>query len=333
MNKPPSVWVFNDGRAGTFNQALGIAESLHIPFIIKGIKYNNFSKLPNLIRGATSIGIATSTIIDIENSIIAEGFPDFIITAGRRAAPFARHIRKRSKGHTQIIQIMAIGKSGKKDFALLIIPSHDKHIPKGKNVVKIIGAPHRVTRDKLRENATLWQDKFNHLPRPFTALIVGGSTKNCAFTNEMAEDLIAKVNKLLGNSERGTILVTTSRRTGKEQEEIILNQIEEPRYVYRWSDEGENPYFAFLSLADRIVVTGDSVSMCSESCASPVPVYIYDNDKLITKKHRRFLNHLFEEGYASSLKFELAEEEAPHMTLNPAEDIAVKIKELPNWRE
>ncbi len=38
----------------------------------------------------------------------------------------------------------------------------------------------------------------------------------------------------------------------------------------------ENPYFAFLGLADAIVVTGDSMSMLTEACAAARPVHIFD---------------------------------------------------------
>ena len=41
-----------------------------------------------------------------------------------------------------------------------------------------------------------------------------------------------------------------------------------------WRGAGENPYFGYLALADAIVVTGDSVSMTSEACASGKPVYV-----------------------------------------------------------
>jgi len=327
MNKPPSVWVFNDGRTGTFNQALSVAVSLEVPFKIKEIKYNVFAKLPNFLRGISRLGIDKSCIFDINKDIYENDFPDIIINAGRRAAPFALYIQKMSGNSTKVVQIMNPGKFNLDKFSLLVIPYHDNFNFKGKNVLRILGAPHLVSQEKLREAAATWQDKFADLPRPYTALIVGGSTKNRTFTKEMAEELSLMVDKLMGESEKGSLLLTTSRRTGEENAEIIDSRFDCPKYVYKWGDKGENPYFGFLALADRIVVTGDSVSMCSEVCSTPVPVYIYDNKDLITEKHRRFLDSLYEKGYAEPLLYEKANDEAPHPVLDSSAEIAEVIKE------
>lgn len=327
MNKPPSVWVFDDGRAGTFNQALAVAVSLNFPFKIKDIRYNMLAKLPNALRGISRLGIDKSCMSDINKDIYENDFPDIIINAGRRAAPLALYIRKMSGNQTKVVQIMYPGRFNLDKFSLLVIPLHDKFDFKGKNVLRILGAPHLVSQEKLREAAISWQEKFTDLPRPYTALIVGGSTKNRLFTAEMAEELSLMVDKLIGESEKGSLLITTSRRTGKENADIIEKHFDCPKYVYKWGDKGENPYFAFLALADRIVVTGDSVSMCSEVCSTPVPVYIYDNKNLITKKHRRFLDTLFKEGYAEPLRYEKASDEAPHPVLDSSAAIAEAIRE------
>ncbi len=50
-----------------------------------------------------------------------------------------------------------------------------------------------------------------------------------------------------------------------------------PAHVYRWSAGAtDNPYFAFLGLADEVIVTGDSMSMLAEACATHKRVYIFD---------------------------------------------------------
>ena len=47
--------------------------------------------------------------------------------------------------------------------------------------------------------------------------------------------------------------------------------------LYRWRKDAEdNPFQAFLGIADRIIVTGDSISMLSEACASGKPVLLFD---------------------------------------------------------
>jgi hypothetical protein len=47
-------------------------------------------------------------------------------------------------------------------------------------------------------------------------------------------------------------------------------------YLYEWQpDQSENPYLAYLALADILIVTGESESMLAEAAATGKPVYIY----------------------------------------------------------
>ena len=50
-----------------------------------------------------------------------------------------------------------------------------------------------------------------------------------------------------------------------------------PNYCYRWqAADNENPYMGILAWADRLIVTGDSIAMLSEACATRKPVMIFD---------------------------------------------------------
>jgi uncharacterized protein len=46
--------------------------------------------------------------------------------------------------------------------------------------------------------------------------------------------------------------------------------------VHHWGSGGDNPYRAFLALADHLVVTGDSMSMLAEAVAARRPLYVFD---------------------------------------------------------
>lgn len=67
------------------------------------------------------------------------------------------------------------------------------------------------------------------------------------------------------------------------------------------------------------------MSMCSECCASGVPVHIFAPDDMMSEKHKRFHQTLYKEGYAVPLGEKPIR---PEGTLNPAYDIAEKIKEF-----
>ncbi|HEY9163603.1 MAG TPA: ELM1/GtrOC1 family putative glycosyltransferase, partial [Magnetovibrio sp.] len=125
----------------------------------------------------------------------------------------------------------------------------------------------------------------------------------------------------------GSLLVTTSRRSSPEATEALLQAIDGvPANVFKWGDEGENPYMAYLAMADHIIVTGDSVSMCSEACAPGVPVYIFAPKKLTAHKHAKLHQDLYKGGYAKPLEQATALTPWTHEPLNAAFAIAQEIR-------
>lgn len=53
--------------------------------------------------------------------------------------------------------------------------------------------------------------------------------------------------------------------------------IDVPCHFYRWqANDDDNPHLGFLALADAIIVTGDSLSMLAEACATGRPVHIFE---------------------------------------------------------
>lgn len=310
----PIVWVLADDRAGNVSQAVGVAEALGWPFIIKDIRPNSLARVPNALLGASLWGIDASS-----RAALVPPWPDVVIGAGRRTAPVARWIKRRSGGRTLLAQIMFPGRIGAAEFDLIAVPAHDRLRSPPANVVRILGAPHRVTAERLRQEALRWQDRFTALPRPRVALIVGGATGRRPFSPELARDLGEKTAALAAQVS-GSVLISTSRRTGREAEAALLAAIPEPRFVYRWGDGGENPYFAYLGLADVVVVTGDSMSMCSEACATPGPVYIFAPPGWASPKHERLHAELYAQGMARPLGEAFSS--WSHAPLNPATTIA-----------
>ena len=138
------VWVLADDRAGNVAQALGVAEALGEEFEVKNIRYTKWAALPNLLRGASPFGITEETAAEL-----VPPYPDYVISAGRRSAPVARWIKKRSQGKTKIIHMMYPGRFGLSDFDLIVLPYHDGCRLDRENIMRVIGAPHRVTPEKL----------------------------------------------------------------------------------------------------------------------------------------------------------------------------------------
>ncbi|PKR47648.1 mitochondrial fission ELM1 family protein [Thalassospira povalilytica] len=317
------IWVLADDRAGNINQAIGVAEALAQPFKRVDIGYTKLARLPNIIRGASLIGV------DVPSRMrLVAPWPDLVISAGRRTAPVARWIKKQSRGHTRICQIMRPD-SGESAFDLIAVPAHDRMALR-ENILEIPGAPHRVTETRLLIEADAWRPHFKGLPAPRFAVIVGGSTKKTTFTRDMADELISRAIDA-ARAVDGSLLVTTSRRTGPENEELIAERLAASGLGYHlhdWTSQDENPYFGYLALADVLIVTGDSVSMCCEAAAAPGGVYIYAPDGLASERHQRLHQSLYDGDYARPMQTGTELVPFRHPSLQPARLVAQRCLEL-----
>ncbi len=322
--KPPVIWALVDDRAGNRSQCLGVADALGLDYRVKEIVTGPLASLPNLLLGASFAGLDAGS-----RAGFSPPWPDLVIAAGRRIAPVARKIRRLGGGSVFLAQVMHPG-AGPREFGLIAQPRHDRAVS-GANVLPITGAPHRLTPERLAEAAERWRGRFDGLPKPWLALIVGGATRRRNFTNSMARELGARASKM-ALLAGGSLLVTTSRRTG-DAAEALIDAVAAPAHVHRWDDISQdgggddNPYHGYLALADGVIVTGDSVSMCSEACAGTLPVHIFAPRGLITPKHARLHAGLYEQGYARPLSDAADSFETwSHPPLNPAREVAAEIR-------
>lgn len=313
-----TVWILTDDRTGNVNQLLGIAENLGYPFVRKDIRYTSWIKIPNLLRGKSLIGLTKESKKILKNNI----YPDIVLSAGRRSFPVALWIKKQSKNKTKIVQLMNPGKAYFKEADLVVLPVHDQYKGQDKNVLLTPGTPHRITKQRLITEKEKWESVFKDYSSPRLSLIIGGATKNKPFTIEMANELLKNAFQLSPQS----ILVTTSRRTPKDVVEYLKENLpKETTFFYQFGDKQENPYFGLISCADMIIVTGDSMSMCSECCASSVPVFIFAPADMMSEKHKRFHQSLFDAGFALPAGAPLKSVKGG---FNPAEEIIHHIKNL-----
>jgi hypothetical protein len=318
------LWVLLDSRTGSVGQAKGVMAHLNpkkFEIVEKRLEYNKLSGLPNFMRGKTLVGITPAS-----KALITPPFPDLILSTSRRTVPVARFIKK-FRPSTKLIQLMYPGHTGLKEFALAIVPEHDRNKSQESNVFHIVGAPHRTTPETLANARAKWTDKFADLPKPLTALIIGGAIKGKEFSAENAVLLAEKILRLK-KAIGGSLLITSSRRTGQKAENLIMERLKGiPAHTFLWGDTSENPYLGYLACADQIVVTGDSVSMCSEACGTGKPVFVFTGRHWLPRKHIRFIASLYKNGYATALKAcNLSFK--PKKCLNAAHDAAARIEQL-----
>ena len=142
--------------------------------------------------------------------------------------------------------------------------------------------------------ATRFAPSFAHLPRPLVAVLVGGANRVYRFNRDAAERLADGLAAMARDSGCG-LLVTTSRRTGAANEALLRERLQGLPVEF-WDGAGENPYFAYLALADALVVTGDSVNMVSEACFTGKPVYVFNLPGGARSKFGQFHMALAESG-------------------------------------
>lgn len=315
----PLVWVLADERPGNRSQGLGVAEALGFPFAVKEIRYGRLGELPNVLLGASFFGLTEDS-----REALAPPWPDIAIGAGRRVAPVARRIKRLAENRTFIVQIMNPGWLDVREIDLVAVPHHDQTKP-GKNIFPVTGAPHQVREETLAKAADEWRDRLAHLPKPWIAVLVGGSAKGRALEGAPIDELASRLDAFAKRTG-GSLLVTSSRRTAPEAMEALLARLTVPLYAHRWNQGGENPYFGFLALADAVVVTGDSMSMCSEACASGAPVYIFAREEFVTPKYARLHRELYDLGFARPLSDAAVAGRGSQVRLNAAEAIAAEIR-------
>ncbi len=268
---PPAVWLMMGHKAGDNSQVLALAEALGWPFEIKHFTYKRTELLTNLILGPTLAGVVRD-----QSSDLAPPWPDLIITAGRRNEPIARWIQKRAAPEKHV-RIVHCGRSWARIERFdLIVTTPQYRLPKRPNVLHNLTPLHRVTEERLRAAAATWRRRLEDLPEPYLAVVIGGNSGPYTFDHAAAERL-ARQASARAQKLGASLLVTTSARTPADKIDTFERALEVPAEVFRWSkDAPENPYFGFLALAEEIIVTGDSMSMLTEACATRKPVHIFD---------------------------------------------------------
>jgi uncharacterized protein len=121
-----------------------------------------------------------------------------------------------------------------------------------------------------------WAPRLASLPAPRIALLVGGNSSSYELGEADAARLGREASEL-ALSLGGSLLVSTSPRTPPAAAEALRAAVGRPVHFYRWrANDPENPYRAFLGLADRFVVTVDTASQLVEACATGKPVYLFE---------------------------------------------------------
>ncbi|MFC0408217.1 mitochondrial fission ELM1 family protein [Roseomonas elaeocarpi] len=284
--RPAPIWVLADPRAGTAAQALGIAERLGQPFRTVTLEWSPLARLPWPLPTLAGLTPRAREALGTE-------VPALVLSAGRRSAPVALWLRRRG---ARVVHCMRPGFAAGQ-FDRLVLGRHDLPAKSGwpSNVVPVLGATHRISPERLlRERAA--HEALSALPGPRTVLLLGGPVRGEGMVPAEAAAIAGRL-AAEARASGGSVLASTSRRTGDAAAAAVAAALgNTPGRLFRWGEAGPNPFAGFLAWADRIVVTGDSVSMISEALATTAPVFVARAGG--ARRHARLHRTLFEAGQA-----------------------------------
>lgn len=260
-----SGWVVTDGRMGTLATAAGMATALGLEFEHKRVAPRAlWSTLPswNVLDPREQFGKGGGTL--------APPWPDIAIASGRRTIPYLHALRRASEGAT--FTVLLQHPRTRLDVADLIwCPAHDRlHAA---NVISMLTSPHAMRPHQLVALRKTLVPEIDSIGRPLAAVVLGGPNRVFKFDAATLERFAECLRNL---AAAGTsFLITPSQRTTGS---IFRTVTEATRGAKRivWTRRGVNPYWKFLAHADLVIVTGDSVNMTSEACATGRPVYVFE---------------------------------------------------------
>jgi uncharacterized protein len=284
-----TIWLLSDDKAGTLNQARGLAERLPEflpalflpellpvpPRVTEHIARARFpfNHLPARLWGILGPSIALAALIPPPRP----PWPDLVIAAGRSAVAPAAALRRLSGGRSRVVALQN-PRLPLSAFDLVIAPIHDGL--EGGNLLALDGAPHRISRARLVAAASQPPPALASLRadaaaagKPLVAVLLGGNSARYSFDSATARRLATNLAKLAETGVR--FAVTPSRRTPPEAVERLRAGLA-PYPHFFWDGDGDNPYLALLALADHLLVTADSVSMLSEAASTGHPVHRID---------------------------------------------------------
>jgi mitochondrial fission protein ELM1 len=279
----PRVWLLLGERQGDNAQVLALGRALAMDLgwdcAVKQIRFDPDCEVPFHQRGATLIGVD----VGLSDSLSAP-WPDVVVAVGRRLAPVSRWLKEQTGERLLNVHL------GRPRIAYhhfdLIVTTPQYGLPSAPNVTTLTLPIIMHDDADLDAEARHWEPQLRHLPRPWTAVFVGGPTSQLRFDHEVGGDLLGLAKAHVA-AAKGSLLVTTSPRTSTDVTDLFENEIGHAHFLHRWSRHAPNPYRAFLRLADDFIVTNDSVSMIAEAVDLMKPLYVFQVPR--REKRRRGL--------------------------------------------
>lgn len=326
------VLIFDDGKTGHLRQSQALANILQsalqaadkqIRTKIIAIKF----RIPLLQKILTFYCMVAQVLpflrrrrVILKTCLKPESFghlmaikPDYIISCGSQTVG-VNFMLSRLDG-AKSIHILNPNPIHEEFFTLVVLPQHDVARSMSKaRVVVTKTALNLISPAYLQQQKGKLLSRFSHLKsnvRPKIGVLLGGNTKGVAYEVHQIRLLIHQLKEAVMHFNMD-ILLTTSRRTPKKMDEMIVKELRHfPRcalLVIANDASVPEAVGGILALSDLLIVSGESISMISEAISSGKRTIVFSptgryNDRP-ANKYEHFVLNLSQEGYvlACSIK-------------------------------
>lgn len=254
--KADDVWLLTGDRPGEVAQQRMVGSALGLT-----VREVQVARLAPTGKGAT-----------FDFSALQPPWPRLAISFGKTLAA-GLHVRERSGGHTRLVHL-GLPRKLPVDGLDLILPMPPDCYVEAPNVLRTRMPFNPAPPASRTDSAVAARLRASRLPRPWTALVIGGHTTRARLEPRDAADLARSANAR-ALARGGSLLVSTSPRTPAEAIPGIREAMTAPGELYVFvQGDARNPFAAYLHLADELIVTGDSASMIAECWRSGRPLWV-----------------------------------------------------------
>lgn len=336
--KDATIVILSDGKTGHLRQAQTLGKLIETALAerdiscrteIAAVQYRNIwaARWVSVVSRILPTFFFQGRLQFLKGFLTKESFKqvlsvkaDFMISCGSSVAGLNYLLSKDQQAKS--ISILKPGILNPKRFDLVVLPQHDQPNTNHSRarIVVTRGAPNLMTPEYIEKQKGLLLNRFSHLKsrrKRTIGLLLGGDNRDYLLTEDAMKIVINQL-KETAEDLNADILITTSRRTPKRIENLIVRELKKhprvplvvianrtPARQFSTQSAGgpvEEAMGGILGLCDILVVSGESISMISEAASSGKNTIVFRMKKrshaqLRPLKHETFMEKLNEQGF------------------------------------